>query len=559
MKVTYTELKGKAEQGYGVTRWANAKEINQSLAELTSQPIYSVSEEAYKDICDNYYDIRCAGSKKITAEAKKYIPGGVQHNLAFNKPFPMCMTKAEGAYLYDIDGNKYIDFLQAGGPTILGSNYPAVQEEAIKLIKECGPVTGLFHEAEMLIAKEINKCMPNVEKFRMLGSGTESVMGAIRVARCYTKKKRIIKIGGAYHGWSDQMVYGLKVPGTRQFLESFGIPNVIFSVVDEVRPNDLDMLEDYLKYNAACRGGTAAVIVEPVGPESGTRPVDFDYNAGVRALCDKYGALFIFDEVVTGFRVGIGGAQGLFGVKPDLTIFGKIVAGGYPAAGGIGGRADVVDLLAAGVAGGAKKAYVGGTLAANPLSAMAGYVAIKEIQKTNACVKAGLAGNRLTDGLVDLIAKHDLPYVAYNQGSIVHLECTGAMSYDFSSKCILSLIGVLKKQDSIMVRKEAMEHMGAAYMSHGIITLAGSRLYTSMADTDEIIDEALNRFDDVFALVKKRTKVDTLQVAEYKERKAMQYPEGPKRDKKLKKARKLMAKGMKEQAAADAAAAASKK
>ena len=160
---------------------------------------------------------------------------------------------------------------------------------------------------------------------------------------------------------------------------------------------------------------------------------------------------------------------------------------------------------------------------------------------------------------MDLIKKHDLPYVAYNQGSIVHLECTGAMSYDFSSKCILSLIGVLKKQDSIMVRKEAMEHMGAAYMSHASSTLAGSRLYTSMADTDEIIDEALNRFDDVFALVKKRTKVDTLQVAEYKERKAMQYPEGPKRDKKLKRRASSMAKGMKEQAAADAAAAASKK
>ena len=256
------------------------------------------------------------------------------------------------------------------------------------------------------------------------------------------------------------------------------------------------------------RGGTAAVIVEPVGPESGTRPVDFDYNTKVRALCDKYGALLIFDEVVTGFRVGVGGAQGLFNVVPDLTIFGKIVAGGYPAAGGIGGKAKYVDLLAAGVAGGAKKAYVGGTLAANPLSAMAGYVAIKEIKKNDACV--------------DLIKKHDLPYVAYNQGSIVHLECTGAMSYDFSSKCILSLLGVLKKKDSIMVRKEAMEHMGAAYMSHGIVTLAGSRLYTSMADTDEIIDEALNRFDDVFSLVKKRTKVDTLQLAEYKLKKAHQ-------------------------------------
>ena len=198
-------------------------------------------------------------------------------------------------------------------------------------------MTGLFHEAELLIAKEINKCMPNVEKFRMLGSGTESVMGALRVARCATKKKRVIKIGGAYHGWSDQMVYGTKVPGTRQFLESHGIPNGTFAVVDEVRPNDPQMLEDYLKFNEL-RGGTAAVIVEPVGPESGTRPVDFDYNTKVRALCDKYGALLIFDEVVTGFRVGIGGAQGLFNVKPDLTIFGKIVAGGYPAAGGIGAK-----------------------------------------------------------------------------------------------------------------------------------------------------------------------------------------------------------------------------
>ena len=125
MKVTYTALPGKAEAHYGVTRWANAQEINQSLKELTDKNIYSIPEEEYKKICSEYYDVKCAKSKEITAEAKKYIPGGVQHNLAFNKPFPMCMTKAEGAYLTDIDGNKYIDFLQAGGPTILGSNFPA--------------------------------------------------------------------------------------------------------------------------------------------------------------------------------------------------------------------------------------------------------------------------------------------------------------------------------------------------------------------------------------------------------------------------------------------------
>ncbi len=513
MNVTYRQIKGKVEQGYGVNRWADAHSINASLKELTKKDIYGVDKKTYQDIVDNYFDKKCAKSKQITTEAKQYIPGGVQHNLAFNMPFPMCMVKAEGAYLYDLDGNKYFDFLQAGGPTILGSNYKAVQQEAIKLIKDCGPTTGLFHEAELLIAKEINKHMPGVEMFRMLGSGTESVMAALRIARCATKKKHIIKIGGAYHGWSDQMVYGLKIPGTRNYLESFGIPGYIYRGVDEVRPNDLAMLKAYLDLNLL-RGGTAAVILEPAGPESGTRPIDWEYNAAVRQLCDAYGALLIFDEVVTGFRLGLGGAQGLFNVKPDLTIFGKIVAGGYPAAGGVGGKREYVSLLAAGVAGGAKKAYCGGTLAANPLSAMAGYVAIKEIAKNDACVKAGLAGNRITDGLTQLIKQYRLPYVAYNQGSICHLECTAPMSFDFSTMNPLGPIKALSKKDMMMTRTEAMKRMGAAYMAHGIVTLAGSRLYTSMADTDEIIDEALNHFEDVFKIVKK-TGILEQEVAEY--------------------------------------------
>lgn len=486
--------------GYGVSRWEKADRINERLDNLRANPIYDLKPEALKDVI-NHFDTKCKESKKITGEAKKFIPGGVQHNLAFNYPFPICITKADGAFLYDIDGNKYYDFLQAGGPTILGSNYEPVRTKIMELLQECGPVTGLFHEAELLIAKEINKHMPNVEKFRMLGSGTESVMAALRVARCATGKKRIIKMGGAYHGWSDQMVYGLKVPGTRQFLESHGIPNNIFSLIDEVQPNNLDMLETCLKRNAR-KGGTAAVIVEPVGPESGTRPVDFLHNKAIRALCDKYGCLFIFDEVVSGFRIGLGGAQGLFDVVPDLTIFGKVVAGGYPAAGGVGGKKEYVDCMAAGVATGMKRAYVGGTLAANPLSALAGYCAIQEIERTKACEVAGRAGDRLADGLQVLIERYDLPYVAYNQGSIVHLECAGAMSYDFSSfNIIKSLWGVLKKKPEVMLRKVAMEHMGAAYMANGIVTLAGSRLYTSLADTDEVIDGALNRFEDVFKLV----------------------------------------------------------
>ena len=490
----------------GISRYEDPKDINKRLEHLVSEPIWEVNDDYYENTVLKYFDEKCKSSKAIYEEAKTYIPGGVQHNLAFNVPFPLAFVKADGAYLYDQDGNEYIDFLQAGGPTILGSNYKPVRDEVLNLLQSCGPVTGLLHEAELLIAKEINKHMPNVEMFRMLGSGTESAMAALRIARIATGKKRIIKIGGAYHGWSDQLVYGLKIPGSRFLLESHGIPSGAYNGTDEVRPNDLDMLEKMLKRNKM-KGGTAAVIVEPVGPESGTRPVAKEYNKGVRELCDKYGALMIFDEVVTGFRLGLSGAQGYFDIVPDLTIFGKVVAGGYPGAGGVGGKKEYVQLMAAGLATGKHRAYVGGTLAANPMSALAGYTAIKEIARTNACEIAGRAGDRLTDGLQMLLDKYGLPYACFNQGSIVHLECSGAMNFDYSSFNFLkSALGILKNKDMMYKRKDAMERMGAAYMANGIVTLAGSRLYTSMADTDEVIDEALNRFENVFKHVVKTEK-----------------------------------------------------
>ena len=338
-------------QNCGISRWELPEEINAELKLLTKEPIWEVSDEYFEGTVLPYFNESCRASRAIYEEAREYIPGGVQHNLAFNTPFPICFTKAEGAYLYDKDGNEYIDFLQAGGATILGSNYPLIKETVTELLQECGPVTGLLHESELLLAKEIQKHMPGVEMFRMLGSGTEAVMASLRIARIATGHKRIVKCGGDYHGWSDQMVYGTKIPGSRGFLESHGIPKRLFALTDEVRPNDLDYLEKTLRLNRL-KGGTAAVIIEPCGPESGTRPVGEGYNRGVRALCDKYGALMIMDEVVTGFRASIGGAQGYFNVIPDLTIFGKIIAGGYPGAGGVGGKREYVSLMAAGVASG---------------------------------------------------------------------------------------------------------------------------------------------------------------------------------------------------------------
>jgi glutamate-1-semialdehyde 2,1-aminomutase len=435
-----------------------------------------------------YFEEKCVKSKEIIERAKKIIPGGVQHNLAFNFPFPIAIKKADGAYMEDIDGNKYIDFLQAGGPTILGSNYKPVREKVIQVIQECGPVTGLFHEYEFKLAEIINHFMPAVEMFRMLGSGTESAMAALRIARTYTNKKKIIKVGGAYHGWSDQLVFGLHIPGTGA-LEAHGIPRGCNKDTQEFPPNDISKLSKIMERNES-KGGTAAILLEPLGPESGTRPVFKDFNKQVRELCDKHETLLIFDEVVTGFRVGMGGAQGYFGIKPDLTIFGKVVAGGYPSAGGIGGRTDIMKFIAAGVESGSKRAYVGGTLSANPLSCCAGYHAIKEIGEKKAYLKAGKAGDKLYLGLQEIIDKYELPYVVWNHGSICHLETSGVMLMDINKP------ETFKQLDP---RKHMMEEMGAAFMASGIITLAGSRLYTSMADSDDVVSEALKGFESVLS------------------------------------------------------------
>jgi glutamate-1-semialdehyde 2,1-aminomutase len=478
------------KQIYAISQYPDVPEVYRRLEALVAQPLRPIRREKLDDVL-GYFQKQCKRSKELTDQAKKLIPGGVQHNLAFNYPFPIAIEKVDGAHLWDVDGNRYIDFLQAGGPTILGSNYLPVREKVIEMLQYCGPVTGLFHEYELKLAELIHRFMPSIEMFRMLGTGTEGVMAAIRAARAFTKKKKVIKVGGAYHGWSDAMVYGLHIPGTGR-LEAKGIPAGASANTQEFFPNSIGSLRRHLIANVLT-GGTAAVIVEPLGPESGTRPVPFDFNQKLRELCDEFGALLIFDEVVTGFRLGLGGAQGYFNVKPDLTVFGKCLTGGYPMAGGVGGREEVILRFAAGIGGTGERAYIGGTLSANPISCVAGYHALLELERTNAAVIAGQAGDRLTRGLQAIIEKYSLPFVVFNQGSIVHLETAGTMLLDFHHP--------LRLAKQLKPRKHMMEEMGAAYMANGLITLAGSRMYTSMADTDKVIDDALTRFEHVLSSV----------------------------------------------------------
>lgn len=478
---------------FSVSSWCDTDDVLARIDALLDQPILSIRPENMSKVLD-YFDTKCKGSKLIADAAEKVIPGGVQHNLAFNYPHPLAISQATGAHLTDVDGNEYIDFLQAGGPTLLGSNYQPVREKIHELLEECGPVTGLLHEYEVKLAEKICEHFPSVDLFRMLGSGTEAAMAAIRVARAHTGRKWIIKMGGGYHGWSDQLTYGIRIPGTGR-MDAIGIPRSASGKIQENFPHDLSSLRRRLQWNRL-RGGTAAVIIEPFGPESGTRPVTAEFNAELRKLCDELNVLLIYDEVVTAFRAGLSGAQGYFGVNPDLTIFGKCLTGGYPAAGGLGGKEEIMMNLAGGIGGSKKKVLVGGTLSANPLSCAAGYHSILEMERCGAAQKAGHAGDRLRAGLVEMIDRLGLPFVAYNQGAIVHLQTSGVLLLDIRNP--LKIPKVLKEAKP---RKHQMEEFGAAYCAHGLVSLAGSRLYTSMADTDEVIDDALNRFEDVFKLV----------------------------------------------------------
>ena len=437
-----------AYNGYAIDadHYLDADEITKKLDALIRQPIYTIRKKDLEEYEQNYFYAKCLKSKEMIEKAKNVIPGGVQHNLAFNYPFPIVVTKASGCKLTDIDGNEYYDLLQAGGPTVLASNPPAVREQVIDLLNTCGPSTGLFHEFEYKLAKKISDCVPSVEMFRMLGSGSEACMCAARIARLKTGHKNILKMGGAYHGWSDQMAYGIRIPGTRG-LQSRGVPNFVFKHTDEFFPNDIEDLERKLKLHQL-DGGTAPVFIEPVGPESGTRPVSREFIRESERLAHKYGALLVFDEVVTGFRIGIHGAQGFFGVDPDLTIFGKVIAGGYPGAGGVGGHRDCMAYLGAGLDSSGKKvhkALCGGTMAATPISCCAGYYTICEIERTNACEKAGRMGDRLTKGLQESIRRYNLPFVAFNQGSICHLDNAGTMHFHIDWNKLWQVPSILKQ------------------------------------------------------------------------------------------------------------------
>jgi glutamate-1-semialdehyde 2,1-aminomutase len=355
----------------------------------------------------------CPKSAKAFSETVNFLPGGVNSPVrAFGGVDigPLFIERAAGSKIYDIDGNEYVDYVGSWGPMILGHAHPKVLA-AIQTAAEKGTSFGAPTLAETRLAEKIIDAFDSIEKVRLVSSGTEAVMTAIRLARSFTKKDLVIKMAGCYHGHSDSLLVaagsGLAERGTPS---SAGVPDSIARLTIVIPYNDIDAAKKAFQIH---KGKIAAVLIEPVAANMGVvLPID-GYLQTLRNLCDKDNALLIFDEVITGFRLAAGGAQEVFGLSADITCLGKIIGGGLPAA-AIGGRADIMDTLAP-----TGPVYQAGTLSGNPIATAAANATLDILTKGDCYQRLESSSALLEAGLANAAKNAYIPVKINRAGSIM--------------------------------------------------------------------------------------------------------------------------------------------
>ncbi|WRF17348.1 glutamate-1-semialdehyde 2,1-aminomutase [Helicobacter pylori] len=344
-------------------------------------------------------------------EAKQVIAGGVNSPVrAFKsvKGTPPFILKGKGAYLYDVDNNHYIDFVQSWGPLIFGHADEEIEKNIINALKK-GTSFGAPTELETTLAKEIISCYEGLDKVRLVSSGTEATMSAIRLARAFSQKDDLIKFEGCYHGHSDSLLVkagsGCATFGSPS---SLGVPNDFSKHTLVARYNDLNSAEECFK-----KGDVGCVIIEPIAGNMGLVPAQKEFLLGLKALCEKYQAVLILDEVMSGFRASLSGSQEFYGVVPDLVTFGKVIGAGLPLA-CFGGRAEIMDLLSP--IGGV---YQAGTLSGNPLAVCAGLSALYKIKRDKTLyTRLNALAVRLTQGLKKSAQSYNIALETLNMGSM---------------------------------------------------------------------------------------------------------------------------------------------
>lgn len=342
-------------------------------------------------------------SEQLFSAAQQSIPGGVNSPVrAFNGVggTPRFIAKADGAYLYDVDGNRYIDYVGSWGPMLLGHNHPAIKAAVLAAV-ENGLSYGAPTESEVLMAEAIRQIMPTMEMVRMVNSGTEATMSAIRLARGYTKRDKIVKFEGCYHGHADCLL--VKAGSGALTLgqpNSPGVPADFAKHTLTCTYNDLASVEAAF---ASYGNDIACIIVEPVAGNMNCIPPQPGFLQGLRAICDQYGALLIIDEVMTGFRVSLQGAQGYYGVIPDLTTLGKIIGGGMPV-GAFGGKKEIMAYIAP-----TGPVYQAGTLSGNPVAMAAGLAMLNALQQPGLYETLAEKTKQVAEGLKAAAAKYGIP------------------------------------------------------------------------------------------------------------------------------------------------------
>ena len=438
--------------------------------------------------CENKYRAKTKKSGEHIRNAREHMPAGVESNIRLFSPHPFVVDRAEGAYLFDIDGNKYIDYALGYGPMILGHTRPEVLK-AVKEAADKGTVYGAPSEKPIELAKLIKKAMPSIELFRYTNSGTEATMHPLRVVRAYTGKEKIAKAEGSYHGGYDYMMQSVDIPSDQLVKGAKcqpavtwgkGIPKCISDLAVIYPYNEWDETEDIIRKNA---DDLAAVMMEPVHNGGGCVLPRNNYLQKMRKLTKELGIVLMFDEVLTGFRLSLGGAQERYGVRPDITSVAKVMGGGYQL-GGFGGKKEIMEMIVPNEDG---HVYHGGSYNAHAVSIAAGYATMKILSKPGVYEKLERMGDSLFKGLKD---------VARDRGQDVWIEHVGSLGeIFFTDKEITTW---REEQD---VDREKFDEwflscvVGGAYFG---VPHSDGHMFLSLAHTKEDIEKSLEIADTAF-------------------------------------------------------------
>jgi glutamate-1-semialdehyde 2,1-aminomutase len=423
-------------------------------------------------------------SRALHERAQPLLPNGVTHVARHLKPHPVFIERAEGARKWDVDGNEYIDYVGGHGALLLGHNHPAVAE-AVASQTAKGTHYGASHSLEVEWAELVHKMIPSAAQVCFTASGTEATHLALRLARAFTGKTKLIRFAGHFHGWHDQVSFP---PG--------GAPGISAGMIDDtiiVPPNDAARVEELL----SSRDDVAVVILEPTGATFGHVPTDGDVLRRLRELTARHGVLLIFDEVICGFRCSPGGAQQFYGITPDLTTLAKILAGGYPGA-AVAGRADVIALLAWGEEGSRitpPQVPHQGTFNAAPVSAAAGVATLKLVRDTDAIDRANRAAAAIRDGMNALLRERGVRWCVYGRFSDFHIFPGDATPEDVYS-------GRVPPQKLKGGTPAELAHkIRAAFLLHGVDIAGWPGGLVSAAHTAGDVDRTLEAFGGALDLL----------------------------------------------------------